>query len=61
MGKTNGFLSFASTFPTEQSCIEYYVQIRGMVRLLLLMMKLPKSISVRMANIAVLIRVYTLM
>ena len=28
MGKTNGFLSFASTFPTEQSCIEYYEQIR---------------------------------
>lgn len=28
MGKTNGFLSFASIFPTEQSCIEYYEQIR---------------------------------
>ena len=28
MGKTNGFLSFANTFPTEQSCIEYYEQIR---------------------------------
>ena len=28
MSKGNGFLSFASTFPTEQSCIEYYEQIR---------------------------------
>ena len=28
MGKTNGFLSFASTFPTEQNRIEYYEQIR---------------------------------
>lgn len=28
MGKTNGFLSFASTLPTKQSCIEYFEQIR---------------------------------
>lgn len=28
MSKSSGFLSFASTFPTEQSCIEYYEQIR---------------------------------
>lgn len=28
MSKGDGFLSFASTFPTEQSCIEYYEQIR---------------------------------
>lgn len=28
MSKGNGLLSFASTFPTEQSCIEYYEQIR---------------------------------
>lgn len=28
MSKGNGFLSFASAFPTEQSCIEYYEQIR---------------------------------
>lgn len=28
MSKSSGFLSFANTFPTEQSCIEYYEQIR---------------------------------
>ena len=28
MSKSSGFLSFASKFPTEQSCIEYYEQIR---------------------------------
>ena len=28
MSKSSGFLSFASMFPTEQSCIEYYEQIR---------------------------------
>lgn len=27
MGRTNGFLSLASTFPTEQSCIEYFEQM----------------------------------
>lgn len=61
MGKTNGFLSFANTFPTEQSCIEYYEQIRWNGKVVSRMMKLPKSISVRMANIAALIRVDTLM
>ena len=28
MSKSSGFLSFANTFPTEQSCIEYYEHIR---------------------------------
>lgn len=28
MSKSRGFLSFTNTFPTEQSCIEYYEQIR---------------------------------